>query len=470
MTDAKQQSHTAKTVIMTVLVNLCRLILGVTFVFSGYVKAVDPIGTQYKLQDYLEAIGLAGSVPDFITLGCAILLAAFEFTMGLLMLFAIRRRLVSKLCTAFMVIMTLITVWIAIANPVKDCGCFGDAIHLSNQATLLKNIVLLACAIVVVRRPLLMYRFLSPSTQWIAINFTILYILLTSVYCLYHLPIFDFRPYHIGANIKQGMTIPPGAEQPKFHTTFIMEKDGVRKEFTLDNYPDSTWQFIDSKTEQISEGYVPPIHDFSIQLADGDDITDSILSRKGYTFLLISPHLAQADDSNFGGIDQLYEYAQEQKIPFYCLTASTEKEIQHWENITGAEYPFCITDETTLKTIIRSNPGLLLLKNGTIIQKWSHNDLPTGDQLQGPLNKLPIGQLPGNQVGKTIAKILLWFFLPLILLVLADRSWAWSKYLRGKIKANEERLKEEGEKIENRSNQILSTFKTNNNEKENRSR
>ena len=111
-----------------------------------------------------------------------------------------------------------------------------------------------------------------------------------------------------------------------------------------------------------------------------------------------------------------------------------------------------------------------MLKNGTIIQKWSHNDLPTGDQLQGPLNKLPIGQLPGNQVGKTIAKILLWFFLPLILLVLADRSWAWSKYLRGKIKANEERLKEEGEKIENKSNQILSTFKTNNNEKENRSR
>lgn len=134
-----------------------------------------------------------------------------------------------------------------------------------------------------------------------------------------------------------------------------MEKNGVRKEFTLDNYPDSTWQFIDSKTEQIKEGYVPPIHDFSIELADGDDITDSILSRKGYTFLLISPHLSQADDSNFGGIDQLYEYAQDEKIPFYCLTASTEKEIQRWEDITGAEYPFCITDETTLKTIIRSN-------------------------------------------------------------------------------------------------------------------
>lgn len=470
MTETSPQSHTAKAVALTVLVNLCRLALGVTFVFSGYVKAIDPIGTQYKLQDYLEAIGLTGAIPDFVTLGSSVLLAAFEFSMGLLILFAIRRRLMSRLCAAFMVIMTLVTLWIATANPVKDCGCFGDAIHLSNQATLLKNIILLVCAGIIARWPLRMYRFLSQSTQWIAINYTILYILITSVFCLYHLPIFDFRPYHVGANIKAGMAIPPGAEQPQFHTTFIMEKDGVRKEFTLDNYPDSTWQFIDSKTEQIKEGYVPPIHDFSIQLADGDDITDSILSRKGYTFLLISPHLAQADDSNFGGIDQLYEYAQEQKVPFYCLTASTETEIQHWENITGAEYPFCITDETTLKTIIRSNPGLLLLKDGTIIRKWSHNDLPTSDMLQGPLDKLPIGHLPSTQIGKTLSKILLWFFLPLILLVLADRTWAWSKYLRGKIRMKEEQLKMEGEKIENTSNKILSTFKTNNNEKENRSR
>lgn len=470
MTEPSQYTHTAKSAAMIVLVNISRLVLGVTFVFSGYVKAIDPIGTQYKIQDHLVALGLSDVVPDFITLGMSVLLAAIEFTLGLLMLFAIRRHLVSKLMTVLMVIMTLITIWIAIANPVKDCGCFGDAIHLTNTQTLLKNIVLLGCAVIVARWPLLMYRFLSRSTQWIAINYTILYILLTSLYCLYHLPVFDFRPYHIGANIKKGMEIPPGAEQPEFHTTFLMEKNGVRKEFTLDNYPDSTWQFIDSKTEQIKEGYVPPIHDFSIELADGDDITDSILSRKGYTFLLISPHLSQADDSNFGGIDQLYEYAQDQKIPFYCLTASTEKEIQRWEDITGAEYPFCITDETTLKTIIRSNPGLLLIKDGTIIRKWSHNDIPTSDVLQGPLNKLPIGQLPTNKMGKTIAKVLLWFFLPLILLVFADRTWAWSKYVRRKIKANQESLRKEEEMIENKSNKILSTFKTKKHEKENCSR
>lgn len=416
------------------LVNACRFLLGATFVFSGFVKAIDPIGTQYKLQDYISAVGMGGIVPDIVTLLASVALSALEFSLGVFVLFAIRRHLVSKILVAFMVVMTLITVWIALFNPVKDCGCFGEALRLTNVQTLLKNIVLLAASVVVAWRPLRMYRFLSRSTQWIAINYTILFVLLLSAHCLYHLPLIDFRPYHIGMNIKKGMEIPAGAPQPEFETTFILQKNGVKKEFTLDNYPDSSWQFVDSKTVQTKEGYVPPIHDFSIQKADGDDITDSVLTAKGYIFLLVSPHLEQADDSNFGDIDLLYEYCQERKIPFYCLTASTKKDIDHWADITGAEYPFCFTDETTLKTIIRSNPGLLLLKDGTIIRKWSHNDLPSSSSLNAPLSKLSIGAMPSTSLGETIMKVVLLFFIPLILLVFADRTWAWTKYLRRKRK------------------------------------
>lgn len=415
---------------LRVVANLCRVVLGVVFVFSGYVKAIDPLGLQYKLQDYLRAMGLDGYAPDWLTLGASVLLPALEFCLGIFILFAIRRRLVSALSLALMGCMTLITVWVAVANPVSDCGCFGDAVILTNGQTLAKNVVLLICAAVLWKWPLGMYRFISRTNQWIAINFTMLFILLTSAYCLYRLPLFDFRPYHVGANILKGMEIPEGAPQPQFETTFVMEKNGQRKEFTLENYPDSTWQFIDSKTVQVKAGYVPPIHDFAIQRAEGDDITEQVLTRRGYTFLLISPHLGMADDSNFGDIDQIYEYALQEKIPFYCLTASAEKEIQHWENITGAEYPFCLTDETTLKTIIRSNPGLLLLKDGTIIRKWSHNNLPQSEELRGPIAKLPIGQMPQDSVARTITQVLLWFFLPLILLTLADRLWAWSRVVR----------------------------------------
>ena len=416
------------------LVNACRFLLGATFVFSGFVKAIDPIGTQYKLQDYISAVGMGGIVPDIVTLLASVALSALEFSLGVFVLFAIRRHLVSKILVAFMAVMTLITVWIALFNPVKDCGCFGEALRLTNVQTLLKNIVLLAASVVVAWRPLRMYRFLSRSTQWIAINYTILFVLLLSAHCLYHLPLIDFRPYHIGMNIEKGMEIPAGAPQPEFETTFILQKNGVKKEFTLDNYPDSSWQFVDSKTVQTKEGYVPPIHDFSIQKADGDDITDSVLTAKGYIFLLVSPHLEQADDSNFGDIDLLYEYCQERKIPFYCLTASTKKDIDHWADITGAEYPFCFTDETTLKTIIRSNPGLLLLKDGTIIRKWSHNDLPSSSSLNAPLSKLSIGAMPSTSLGETIMKVVLLFFIPLIILVFADRTWAWTRYLRRKRK------------------------------------
>jgi len=424
-------------VVKKIIINMCRLILAATFIFSGYVKAIDPLGTQYKIQDYLVALGLQAYAPDWLTLTTSMALSTLEFSIGIFMLFAIRRRLTSRIILIFMSVMTLITVWLVIANPIKDCGCFGDAIKLTNSETLLKNIVMLTCSIVVAIDPLKMVRFISKSNQWIVINYTIIFILISSTLSLYTLPEFDFRPYHIGASIRHGMEMPKGAKQPKFETTFVMRKNGVQKEFTIDNYPDSTWSFVDSKTVQTEEGYVPPIHDFSIERNDnGEDITQQVLNDKGYTFLLISPHLENADDINFGDIDQIYEYAQQQKIPFYCLTASAEEGIQKWQDITGAEYPFCTTDETTLKTIIRSNPGLLLIKDGMVIQKWSHNELPQENELNGPLYRNKIGEMPTDSIPGKIFRIIILFVLPLIILTIADRTWAWTKWLKRKEKTN----------------------------------
>lgn len=421
--------------------NVCRLVLAATFIFSGYVKAIDPLGTQYKLHDYAQAAGVASFAPDWLTLGGSVALSALEFCLGIFLLFAIQRRLASRLTLALMVVMTLVTTWLFVANPIQDCGCFGDALKLTNGQTLLKNLVLLACATVVAWWPLKMVRFISESNQWIVINYTILFIVISSLWSLYTLPPFDFRPYHIGASIPEGMEIPEGAPQPKFETTFIMEKDGRQQEFTLDNYPDSTWTFVDSKTVQTEEGYVPPIHDFAIVLHD-EDITDQVLSNPGYTFLLVSPHLEHADDANFGDIDQIYEYAEEHQYPFYCLTASTDEAIDHWIELTGAEYPFCTTDEITLKTVVRSNPGLLLLKDGVVVGKWSHNQLPHINPAQSslPLEKFQFAQLPDGQKGsrftsataRKIGSILLWFALPLTILTLADRTWAWTKWFRRK--------------------------------------
>ena len=423
--------------IRIIVANICRFVLAATFIFSGYVKAIDPLGTLYKLKDYAAATDLNGLLPDWALLIVAIALGTFEFTLGVMMLFAVRRHIITRLTLVFMTLMTLLTVWIFVADPVKDCGCFGDAVVLTNGETLLKNIALLACAALVAWQPTAMTRFVSKTNQWIVRYYTVAYIVLTSIYCLYTLPIFDFRPYHIGMNIKQGMEIPEGAEQPEFESTFLLKKNGETREFTLDNYPDSTWEYVDTKTVQTKKGYEPPIHDFVLTSADtGEDITEQVLTKKGYTFLLISPRLAVADDSNFGDIDQIYEYTEENGVDFYCITASTNEEIERWRDLTGAEYPFCNADETTLKTMIRSNPGLILLKDGTIIGKWSHNTLPQTDELTAPLQQLSIGKAEDDSATQRLLIVLLTFFVPLTLLTIADRTWAWTKWIRNKQNNN----------------------------------
>lgn len=419
------------------VVNVCRFVLAATFIFSGYVKAIDPLGTLYKLKDYAAAMSLNGLLPDWVLVGIAIALGALEFALGVFMLFAVRRHVVSRITLAFMAAMTVLTLWIFVADPVKDCGCFGDALKLTNGETLLKNIVLIACAALVAWRPVDMARFISRSNQWIVRYYTVAYIVITSVYCLYTLPIFDFRPYHVGMNIKQGMEIPEGAEQPEFESTFLLRKNGETREFTLDNYPDSTWEYVDTRTVQTKKGYEPPIHDFALTSCDtGEDITEQVLTKKGYTFLLVSPRLAVADDSNFGDIDQIYEYAEENGADFYCVTASANDEIERWRDLTGAEYQFCNADETTLKTMIRSNPGLMLLKDGTIIGKWSHNALPQTDDLTAPLQQLTIGKAQNDSTTERLLIVLLTFFMPLSALTLADRLWAWSKWIRNKQSNN----------------------------------
>ncbi len=370
-------------------VNIARLILAVAFILSGFVKAVDPLGTQYKIQDYLVAMGLGRLIPDFMTLSASVLLSTIEFILGICLLFAIRRRMVSKIVLVLMAAMTLLTLWLALTDPISDCGCFGDALVLTNWQTFWKNIVLLTAAVIVWRYPLLMPRLIGEANQWIVMNYSGVFILLVIAgRSLYTLPQFDFRPYHVGTDLRQG------------------------------------WQ-------RMMEGEDSPYAEFFMELTDeGEDITEDVLNREGYTFLLVSPHLEQADDSQLDALNQIYEYSLDNGYPFYCLTASTEKGINHWRNITGAEYPFCNTDDITLKTIIRSNPGLLLLKNGVIIRKWSHNNLPDEQDLTGELETSELGQLPSDTVATKILWILTWFVLPLVLLTLADRLWAWSGWLR----------------------------------------
>ena len=395
--------------------------LAALFIFSGFVKAVDPLGSCYKIQDYLTAFGIISWFPAYLPLLFAIVLSSAEFCVGVFLFFGVRRKIASTLALLLMGVMTPLTLYLALANPVSDCGCFGDAWVLTNWQTFGKNIVLLVAAIAVFRDRKLMFRFVTLKIEWMVSLYTLLFVFALSFYCLEYLPVLDFRPYKIGTNIKAGMEIPEGAKPSVFESRFVLEKDGRRQEFTLDNYPDSTWTFVETRTVLKEKGYEPPIHDFSmISLGTGEDITDSVLSDKGYAFLLVAHRIEEADDSNIDLINEIYDYSAEHGYGFHALTSSPDEEIGMWRERTGAEYPFCQMDDITLKTIIRSNPGLLLIKDGTILNKWSDNQLPDEYVLNDSLDKLELGQQKQENNLHTIGYVLLWFIVPLTLVIGID--------------------------------------------------
>lgn len=408
-----------------IIVEIFRIAIGLIFVFSGFVKAVDPLGSTYKFVDYFTAFNL--EFLNFLALPGSFFLSALEFILGVCLLAGVYRKITSLIIVLFMGFMTCLTLYLAIANPVSDCGCFGDAIVISNWGTFIKNILILPASILVFVWSSQMSFLFSKKSRSLVFVFSLVYILSVSTYCYINLPLLDFRPYKIGNNIREGMEIPEGVETDIFETTFIYEKEGIKQKFNLDNYPKegSGWTFVDSESKLIKKGYEPPIHGFSISDMKGDDITDEILNEEGYTFLLIAHKLNKASDTNIDKINELYDYSTLYGYKFYCLTASLPEHITEWKESTGAEYPFCTMDDITLKTIVRSNPGVALIKNATIINKWADRNIPYGDILSMPLNETSLGEIPENKDTKKVIFLAFILIIPLCLLSFAD--WAGRK-------------------------------------------
>lgn len=400
---------------------LCRFVLAAVFVFSGFVKAIDPLGTLYKIQDYIEALGWVNVFPPFVPTMTSFMLGMVEFCLGVYLFFGIRRIVAPYLTFLIMCVMTPLTFWLALENHILDCGCFGDAIVLSNWETFGKNVVLLIMSLWLLR----WRRYISPLVttrlDWLIAIYGFVYIFFMGVYCYRNLPIFDFRPYRVGVDIAESMVIPEGEKPTVYETRFILKKGNVEKEFSLENYPDSTWSFVDSRVIVKEKGYEPPIQDFTILRAeDGEDITEAILKNENYTFLLVAHQLNLADDGAIDLINELYDYSLEYGYSFYCLTSSSDEYIEMWKENTGAEYPFCLVDNITLKTMIRSNPGLMLLKKGVVYQKWSVRNLPDEYELSGALDTLPIGRNDSESLFYKIVWVFSWFFFPLFLICVFD--------------------------------------------------
>ncbi len=382
--------------------SIARTLLALTFLFSGFVKAVDPVGTVYKIEDYLTAFG--GIFTSLLPLAttAAVLLILTEWTLGVMMLLNVRTQLTAWLALIFYAVMTPVTLYIALTNPITDCGCFGDALVISNWQTFGKNVVLTALVVV-----LLCTKKYIPQTfiWWAELGIVLIGMALAGglmLYTHYHLPLIDFRPYKIGNNIPELMEIPEGAPADEYAITLIYEKDGVEQEFTLQDYPrgDSTWRFVDQQSKLIQKGYEPPIHDFVLVDYEGEDVTYDLLEMEKVVFVVMYD-LQKTDLTQVGKVVQLCLATEEQAVPFRILTSATDEQIwdfidAHRElllaNGIAASDPamdpeeaagfndellshwrmlFLNGDGIMLKTIVRANPGVFVIENGTITDKYN---------------------------------------------------------------------------------------------------
>ena len=357
----------------TIIAAICRTLLGVVFVFSGAVKAIDPFGTVYKIEDYLKAFG--GFFTELLPLAevAAVVLILLEVVLGVCMVLNVRTQWTSWFALAFYAVMTPLTLYIAINNPVSDCGCFGDALVLTNWQTFGKNVVLIILAIVLVALRKHVYPLWRGWMEMVIALITAIGAFAFMEYTYLHLPLMDFRPYKIGNHLPTLMEYPEDAEPDVYDVKLVYAKDGVEYEFTQDNYPrnDSTWVFVSQNSTLIKQGYVPPIHDFEIINSDYEDITYDILESETPVTLAIMYDLGKTDMEQAKRLNELYTACVERGEMFYAVTGSGEDEIISYALQTNAEYPICTCDPVTLKTIVRANPGIIVVQQGVVMDKYN---------------------------------------------------------------------------------------------------
>ncbi|MCF6366901.1 MAG: DoxX family protein [Bacteroidales bacterium] len=367
---------------MKTLITISRIITGVVFAFSGFVKSVDPIGTQIKFEDYFGAMGLDFLMPVALTF--SILLNAAELVIGLMLIFNLFPKLTSWTALLFLIIFTPLTFWLAIANPVTDCGCFGDAIKLTNWQTFWKNVVLLAFVLLFfINRKKVTSKY---SIKKASINTVIFLIAVFSFqfHNLVNLPLIDFRPFKIGVNIKEASSTPEDAEKDVYETALFYKnlQTGESKEFSIDNIPYEdtlTWEYDTTITKLISKGYEPSIHDFFLNNLSGRDLTEQILNNTETSFILILHNFEKGIKKLDNKIKDISYFAKQNNINFYCFTSSESSEIQIYKERLPKYIKICTGDYKMLKTFIRANPGFVVLKDAVIIDKQHYKNIDLND-------------------------------------------------------------------------------------------
>lgn len=354
---------------------ICRFTFGILFVFSGFLKGIDPIGNALKIKEYLGAFHLG--FMDFLSIPGGILLSAAEFLVGVAILKGLRIRLFSRIALWFISFFTLLTLMIALFNPVEDCGCFGEALHLSNKATFIKNLFLLAAALVVYLQRKEFKPIASPKVEWGYLAAYGILIMVLQGYSLRNLPQIDFGIYKPGTDLVASQQI---NQEREYETTFIYSKGGREQTFTLDNIPDSTWTFVDAVSHLKGEATEDKSVDFSFMDSEGNAVGNEIVKSSGPVFFISIYNARALGEKAAGRMMELADTLNAHGLKLYIISANTVEETQalfeRYAALEGMGYEILYADYKAVISFNRSSGGLTYVDNGVIVKKWARGNYP----------------------------------------------------------------------------------------------
>lgn len=377
---------------MKFITQVSRVLVGALFIFSGFVKLNDPMGFSFKLDEYFAPDVLNLPFLQPYALAIAVFVVILEVLLGVALLLGFWRKLTSWLLLLMIIFFTFLTFYSAYFNKVTDCGCFGDAIPLTPWQSFGKDVVLTILILIIFFNQQYIQPVLKKSANAAVMIFSLVACALFGNHVLNHLPAIDFRAYAVGKSITEGMKSAEelGLEPTKYGTVYIMKNKETGDEMKVSSeayvsekwYEKKEYEMLSDKTETVvlHKGYEPPVHDFVITLED-EDITDEVLSMPT-VFMVISYKMEITEDEAYAKINDFAQAAENNGTKVLGVSASLPEVVEQKRHELQTAYPFAVMDETTLKTIIRSNPGVVLLKHGRIAAKWHHNDLPDFEEVK----------------------------------------------------------------------------------------
>lgn len=401
---------------MKLLRAICRFAFGILFILSGFLKAIDPIGNALKIKEYLGAFHLG--FLDFLSIPSGILLSTAEFLVGVAILKGLRIKLFSKIALGFISFFTLLTLVIFIFNPVSDCGCFGEAIHLSNKATFIKNLFLLGAALLVWWQRDEFHPIASPKVEWgYLVAYGVLIVALQG-YSLRNIPQIDFGVYKSGTDL---IAAQQENQEREYETIFIYEKDGVQENFTLNNLPDSTWTFVDAQSYQVGGASSDASVDFSFMDSEGNAVGNEIVNTPGPVFFISIYNARALGQRAVEKIADLASQLQQHNLKLYILSANTVEEtralLEPYMGMEGESFEILYADYKMVISLNRSSGGLTYVNSGIIIEKWARGNYPIGslDELLAQDPEIITAQAQINE--QLFAEIALFVILFLIVII-----------------------------------------------------